>query len=94
MSMFGNKNTKSPEPAAENVRVVPVYTVHSLPQPYEVLCTVYSGRISNSSPVHMLQQLGRAGGAVAECDAVIGILLTPGLASGTLNAYGTAIRYV
>ncbi|SDX56742.1 hypothetical protein [Paenibacillus sp. CF384] len=93
--MFGNKNAKTTEPAAaDTARVVPVYTVHSLPQPYEVLCTVYSGRISNSSPVNLLQQLGLAGGAVSECDAVIGILLTPGLAAGTLNAYGTAIRYV
>ena len=88
--MFGNKQSKSPEP----VRVVPVYTVHSLPQPYEVLCVVYASKVSSASPLNILQQLGRAGSEVPACDAVIGMMITPAFSAGTVNAYGTAIRYL
>ncbi|QHW32081.1 hypothetical protein GZH47_15520 [Paenibacillus rhizovicinus] len=89
--MFGNKNTQVSEPAAP-VREVPVYTVHSLPRSYEILCSVYTSRVANGTPLHVLQQLGRAGGTIPECDAVIGMLIVP--AVGSVNAYGTAIRYV
>lgn len=96
--MFGNKKTQSSETdssvSAAPVREVPVYTVHSLPRAYEVLCTVYSGKVSSASPVNILRQLARAGGAVPECDAVIGILATPAVGVGVLHAYGTAIRYL
>ncbi|WP_219834827.1 hypothetical protein [Paenibacillus sp. R14(2021)] len=93
--MFGSKKPQSPSPpAAEPAREVPVYTVHSLPRPYEVLCVVYSGKVNNSSSLHVLKQLARAGGAVPECDAVIGMLITPAATAGAVNAYGTAIRYL
>ncbi|NBD27177.1 hypothetical protein [Paenibacillus glycinis] len=92
--MFGNKNAPSKEPAAASERVVPVFTVHSLPRAYEALCVVYAGKVSNNSPLNVLQQLGRAGGAVPECDAVIGMMITPGFAAGAVNVYGTAIRYL
>lgn len=93
--MFGKKSEPSQtSPQAGTERIVPVYTVHTLPRAYEVLCTVFSSKINNSVPVHLLQQLGRAGGAIAECDAVIGIMIAPSGLTGAVNAYGTAIRYV
>ncbi|MBO7746243.1 hypothetical protein I8J29_18705 [Paenibacillus sp. MWE-103] len=90
--MFGNKKDASFN-QPEQARVVPVYTVHTLPRPYEVLCTVYSGKVGNGAPLNVLQQLGRAGGAIPECDAVIGILVTPAATLAVVHAYGTAIRY-
>jgi hypothetical protein len=90
--MFGGKKDQ-PSVPTEVKREVPVYTVHSLPRPYEVICTVYSGKILNDYPSNVLQRLGQAGGAIPECDAVIGILVTP-FASQLVHAYGTAIRYL
>ncbi|MBM7567528.1 hypothetical protein [Paenibacillus sacheonensis] len=92
--MFGTKSSPPSEPTASPERVVPVYTVHTLPQAYEVLCVVYSGKVNNNSPLTVLQQLGRAGGAVPECDAVIGMMITHGFSAGAVNVYGTAIRYL
>lgn len=88
--MFGKKDQPS-EPEAK--REVPVYTVHSLPRAYEIICTVYSGKIKSESPSNVLQRLGQAGGAIPECDAVIGLLVTP-VAAQLVHAYGTAIRYL
>ncbi len=88
--MFSKKDQPS-EPEVK--REVPVYTVHSLPRSYEPICTVFSGKINSDYPSNVLQRLGQAGGAIPECDAVIGILVTP-IASRLVHAYGTAIRYL
>jgi hypothetical protein len=88
--MFGKKEQPS---APEAKREVPVYTVHSLPRSYELICTVYTGRLNSDSPGIVLQRLGQAGGALPECDAVIGIIVTH-VAAQLVHAYGTAIRYL
>jgi hypothetical protein len=95
MPMFGKKaQTLAAESAPAPQREVPVFTVHSLPRSYEALCTVFAGRVSSAQPSNVLQQLGIAGGAIPECDAVIGIILAPVTVSGLLfHAYGTAIHY-
>jgi hypothetical protein len=89
-TLFGKKDEASPPEAK---REVPVYTVHSLPRSYELICTVYSGKINNNFPSNVLQRLGQAGGAIPECDAVIGLLVMP-VGSQLVHAYGTAIRYL
>jgi hypothetical protein len=88
--MFGKKEQSS---VPEAKREVPVYTVHSLPRPYEIICTVYTGKINTDSSGIVLQRLGQAGGAIPECDAVIGIIVSH-IAAQLVQAYGTAIRYL
>ena len=80
----------------ENPKTFSVYTVHTLPQPYEILRTVSavitSTFTSVDAPEEALKALGRRG-AEAGADAVIGFL---GLTTGkiaTFQVYGTAIKY-
>lgn len=91
--MFVNKSQpQSSDPSV--TREVPVYTVSSLPRSYVPLCTVFAGKVNTTYPSNVLQKLGAAGGAIPECDAVIGIVLAPVSSSGQYcHAYGTAIRY-
>ncbi|MFD0672559.1 hypothetical protein [Cohnella sp. GCM10027633] len=91
--MFGNK-PQQPSPESSPQREVPVYTVHTMPRSYELLCTVFAGKVNTAYPSNVLQKLGAAGGAIPECDAVIGLVIAPIAANGQLvHAYGTAIRY-
>lgn len=91
--MFGSKSQpQSPDASAQ--REVPVYTVSALPRSYVPLCTVFAGKVNTTYPSNVLQKLGIAGGAIPECDAVIGIVITPVSSNGQYcHAYGTAIRY-
>jgi uncharacterized protein YbjQ (UPF0145 family) len=82
--MFSLK--KEPE-----VQPVPVYTVHTLPQPYEIIQTL-AGTYTNDAPHKIMERLGLAGAKIG-ADAVIGLMGVHAGKSAT-HYWGTAIRYI
>lgn len=82
----------------KRVNPVPVYTVHTLPQPYEIIDSV-SAKISGTfkGEVEDLSPLGKEGGKL-QADAVIGITSVAKASLGGWDSnvflYGTAIKYI
>lgn len=77
---------------------VPVYTVHTVPQPYEIVGAV-SAKVSGvfRGEVDDLSPIGREGKKLG-ADAVIGITVASKAAIGGWDSnifiYGTAIKYI
>lgn len=93
MRMFGKK-----EKTVEELQV-PVFTVHTLPRDFELVCTVHAYASNSLSTKHqyeahraILEELGKEG-TKAGADAVIGLFIHSQSTQAVLNAYGTAVRY-